>query len=67
MEEARIDFKISSGKPTVKRLFGRTRCRCEDSIRIYLNEVGINTRDWVDSVHDFTSEFHKPSSSGQYI
>jgi hypothetical protein len=47
MEEGRSAFKIVSGKPT-----GRPRCRWEDNIRIDLKEIGINTRNWVDSAQD---------------
>ena len=31
---------------------GRRRRRWEDNIRIYLKEIGINTRNWVDSAQD---------------
>ena len=52
MEEGRNAFKILTGTPTKKRLFGRPRCRWEDNIRMYLKEIGINTRNWVDSTQD---------------
>ena len=52
MEEGRRAFKISIGKPTGKRFLGRPRRRWEDNIRIDLEEIGINTRNWVDSVQD---------------
>ena len=45
----RSAFKMLTGKPTVKRLFGRPRRKRDDNIRIHLNETGINTRNWVDS------------------
>ena len=41
------DFKTD--KPTAKRLSGWPRRGSEDSIRMYLKEIGINTRSWVDS------------------
>ena len=41
-----------SGKPTGKRQFGRPRRRWEDNIRMDLEEIGINTRNWVDSAQD---------------
>ena len=44
MEEGRSAFKILTGKPTGKRPFGRPKRRWEDNIRMYLKEVGINTR-----------------------
>ena len=52
MEEGRSAFKILTGKPTGKRLFGRTRHRWEDNIRMCLKEIGISTRNWVDSAQD---------------
>ena len=39
-------------KPTGKRLLGRPRSRWEDNVRIDLNEIGIGTRNWVDSAQD---------------
>ena len=73
MKEGRIVFKILTGKPQGKRSFVRPRRRCEDHIRIDLREIGINTRNWVDSAQDMdywralvtaalTSGFHKPWS-----
>ena len=54
MEEGRIAFKIVTGKPTRKKNSGRRRCRfrCEDNIRMDLKEIGISTRNWVDSAKD---------------
>ena len=52
MEEGRSAFKILTGKPAGKKLLGRSRRRWEDNIRTYFKEMGINTRNWVDSVHD---------------
>ena len=34
--------------PTEKRPLGRPRRRWENNITIYLKEIGINTRNWVD-------------------
>ena len=45
-------FKILTGKPTGKRPLGRPRRRWEDNIRMDLKEIGINSRDWVDSTQD---------------
>ena len=50
MEEGRSAFKILTGKPTGKRPLGRPRRRWEDNIRMYLKEIGINKRKWVDSI-----------------
>ena len=44
MEEGRSAFKILTGK--------RPWCGWEYSIRMYLEETGINVRNWVDSVQD---------------
>ena len=52
MEEGRSAFKILTGAPAGKRPLGRTRRRWEDNIRIYLKEIGINTRNWVDLTQD---------------
>ena len=52
MEDGRSDFKILTGTPTGKRPLGRPRHRWEDNIRMDLKEIGINTRNWVDSVQD---------------
>ena len=52
MEEARSANKISTGKPTGNRPLGRPRCRWEDNTRMDLEEIDINTGNWVDSVQD---------------
>ena len=49
MEEGRSGFKILTGKLTGKRSLGRPRRRWEDNIRMDLEEIGINARNWVDS------------------
>ena len=43
---------LSTGKPIVKRPLGRPRRRCEDNIRMDLEEIGINAGNWIDSVQD---------------
>ena len=48
MEEGRSDFKVLTGKPTGKRPLGRPRRRWEDSIRIDLEEIGVNAGNWFD-------------------
>ena len=52
MEEGRSALKISTCTPTGKRPLGRPRHRWEDNIRMELTEVGINTRNWIDSAQD---------------
>ena len=44
MEKGRSAFKILTGKPTGKRPLGGPRP--------ILKEIGINTRNWVDSAQD---------------
>ena len=51
-EGSRNAFKILTGKPTGKRPLGRPRRRWEDNIRMDLEEIGINTSNWVDSDQD---------------
>ena len=41
-----------TGKPTGKRPLGKPRRRWEDNIRMNLEEIGINTRNWVYSAQD---------------
>ena len=45
-------FRILTGNRTGKRPVGRSRRRWEDNIRMDLKEIGINTRNWVDSAQD---------------
>ena len=52
MEEGRDAFQILTGKPTGKRSLRRPRRRWEDNTRMDLKEIGINTRNWVDSAQD---------------
>ena len=52
MEEGRSAFKTVTGKPTGKRPLGTPRRRWDDNIRMDLKEVGINTKNLVDSAQD---------------
>ena len=52
MEEGRSAFKILTAKPTGNRSLGRPRHRWEDNIRMDLDEIGINTGNWVDEAQD---------------
>ena len=45
-------FKILTGTHTGKRLLWRSRRWWEDNIGMDLKEIGINTRNWVDSALD---------------
>ena len=51
-EEGSTAFKILTGIPTAKRPLGRPKRRWEYNIRMNLKEIGINTRNWVDSAQD---------------
>ena len=49
---SRSDFKILTGKPTGKIPLGRPRRRWKDNVRMDLEEIGINTRNWIESAQD---------------
>ena len=49
MEEGRSAFEILTGTPAGKIYLGRPRRIWEENIRMDLKEMGINTRNWVDS------------------
>ena len=48
IEAGRSAFKILTSTLSGKRPLGRPRRRWEDIIRMYLEEIGTNTRYWVD-------------------
>ena len=52
MEEGRSAFKILTFKRTGKRPLGRPRSRWKDNIRMDLKEIGVNTRNLVDSAQN---------------
>jgi hypothetical protein len=52
MEENRSAFKILRGKPTGKKPLGRPRHRWDDKIRMDLEDICINTRNFVDLAQD---------------
>jgi hypothetical protein len=52
MEEDRSVIEILACTLTGKRSLGRPRRRWKDNIRMDIKEIGINTRNWVDSVQD---------------
>ena len=52
MKICRSVFKNSLGKPKRKRTLGNPRRRREENIRLNLKEIGIDTRNWVDSAQD---------------
>ena len=60
MEEFRSAFKILTGTPAGEGPLGRPRRRWEDNIIMGHKEIGINTRNWVDSAQD--RDYSKPFS-----
>ena len=49
MNDSSCSFKILTSKPTGKRPCGKSRRRWEDNMKMDLKEIGINTRNWVNS------------------
>jgi hypothetical protein len=47
MGEERGVYRVLMGKPEGKRPMGRPRLRCEDNIRMDLQEVGCGVMDWI--------------------
>ena len=52
MEEGNSAVNILTGNHIEKELLGRPRRRWEDNIRMVLEGVGVNFRNWVDSIQD---------------
>ena len=52
MGDKRGLFRVLMGKPEGKRPLGRPRRRWEDTIKMYLQEVGCEGMDWIDLVQD---------------
>ena len=52
MEESTSVFKNLTVNSTGRRPLGRSRRRREDANRIDLKEIGINSRNWIDSAQD---------------
>ena len=52
IEEGKSVVKMLTGKSTGMRPLGRPRRRWDDNIKMDLKQVGINTRNWVDSAQD---------------
>ena len=46
------NFKILTGTPTGNRRLGRSRRRWWDIIRMDLKDIGIHTREWINSTQD---------------
>ena len=52
MEERRGVYRVLVGKPEGKRQLGRPGCRCEDNIKMDLQEVGRDCGDWMELAQD---------------
>ena len=52
MEESTSVFKNLTVNSTGRRPLGRSRRRREDANRIDLKEIGINSRNWIDSAQN---------------
>jgi hypothetical protein len=48
MGEGRGAYRILVGRSEGRRPLGRPRCRWEDNIKMYLQEVGWGGMDWID-------------------
>ena len=51
LDESREDLRILTCKPIEKWLLGKPRRRLED-IRVDIKEIGVATRNWIDSASD---------------
>ena len=52
IKEGRSACNILTGKPIEKRALGRLRRIRGENIRMDLKEIGVNTRNWIDSGQD---------------
>jgi len=52
MGKRRGVYRFLVGKPEGKRKLGRTRRRWNDSTKMYLQEVGCGSMDWIDLAQD---------------
>jgi len=52
MGEERGVYRVLVGKPEGKRPLGKPRRRCEDNIKMDLQEVGFGSMDWMELAQD---------------
>ena len=45
-------YRVLVGKPEGKRPLGKPRRRCEDNIKMDLQEVGFGSMDWMELAQD---------------
>jgi hypothetical protein len=50
--DSRGVYRVLVGKPDGKSPLGRPRRRCEDTIKMDLQEVGCGSMDWIDLAQD---------------
>jgi hypothetical protein len=50
--EKRNAYRSLMGKPEGKRPLGRSRCRWNDNIKMYLTEIGRGCMDWIHLAQD---------------
>ena len=50
--ESRGVYRVLVGNPEGKRPVGKSRCRWEDNIEMYLQEVGCGGLDWIELAQD---------------
>jgi hypothetical protein len=58
MGEGRGVYRVLVGKPEGKRQLGRPRRRCEDNIKMDLQEVGSGGMDWIELTQDREESRH---------
>jgi len=52
MGESRGAHRVFVGKREGKRPLGRPRCRCEDNMKMDLQDVGCGVMDWIKLAQD---------------
>jgi hypothetical protein len=45
-------YRVLVGKREGKRSFGRPRCKWENNIKMYCQEVGFGVMDWIELAQD---------------
>jgi hypothetical protein len=50
--EGRVAYRVLMGRPEGRRPLGRPRRRCEDNIKMDLQEVGWGGMDWIALAQD---------------
>jgi len=53
MGEGRVVYRVLVEKPEGKRPLGKPRCRWEDTIKMFLQELGCGGMDWIELALDW--------------